>query len=109
MATMQQLVECIAKFERERIAAECSAELALAHWFHDAVHNVRGHHNEQRSADSARTALGARDAELLIDIDLSILDAPAARFADRDPRYGTTGVRSAYEAQAQRDLRAAMG
>lgn len=163
--SMQHLLECIAGFERERTAAERPAEVALALWFHDAVYDVQGHHNEQRSAGWACTALIAhgaprdvadrvhalvmatlhdaapqgRDAELLIDIDLSILGAPAARFAeyeqqiraeyahvpieifelrrrkvlqsfvDRDPLYAMPGMRAACEAQAKRNLLAAIG
>ncbi len=163
--SMQHLVECIARFEHEQTAAERPAEVALALWFHDAVYDVQGHRNEQRSADWARTALIAngapadvadrvhalvmatlhdaapqgRDAELLIDIDLSILGAPSERFAeyerqirveyahvppelfeprrrellrrfiDRDPLYATPGMRAACEAQAKLNLRAAIG
>ncbi len=104
--TRQHLGECLDWFAREQHAAERPAEVALALWFHDAVYDVHAHDNEQRSADWARDALlrrGAtgdaaqrvhdlvmatrhdavprgRDAELLIDIDLSILGAERARF-----------------------------
>jgi predicted metal-dependent HD superfamily phosphohydrolase len=106
--TLQHLGECLAGFARERDSAERPAEVALALWFHDAIYDVQGHDNEQRSADWARQALleaGAgpeiagrihalvmttrhdvlpvgADARLLVDIDLSILGAPPARFAE---------------------------
>ena len=104
--TMQHLGECLAWFELEQALAEHPAEVALALWFHDAVYDVHAHDNEARSADWARQALLAagvdaqaaervhalvmatrhdavpegRDAELLIDIDLSILGAGRERF-----------------------------
>lgn len=104
--TLQHLGECLAWFEQQKDLAERSGEVALALWFHDAVYDVHAHDNEARSADWARSAMlehGApkeaaervhalvmatrhdavpegRDAELLIDIDLSILGAERARF-----------------------------
>ncbi|MGJ7603132.1 HD domain-containing protein [Variovorax sp. LT1R20] len=106
--TMQHLGECLAWFEREKSLAERPGEVALALWFHDAIYDVHAHDNEARSADWAREAMRAagaseeaaerihalvmatrhdavpegRDAELLIDIDLSILGAEPARFAE---------------------------
>ncbi|QGW83218.1 HD domain-containing protein [Variovorax paradoxus] len=104
--TMQHLGECLAWFEQQKDLAERPGEVALALWFHDAIYDVHAHDNEARSADWARSAMleqGApkeaaervhalvmatrhnavpegRDAELLIDIDLSILGAERARF-----------------------------
>jgi predicted metal-dependent HD superfamily phosphohydrolase len=106
--TMQHLGECLAWFEREKALAERPGEVALALWFHDAIYDVHAHDNEARSADWSREAMRAaganeeaaerihalvmatrhdavpegRDAELLIDIDLSILGAEPARFAE---------------------------
>ena len=106
--TMQHLGECLAWFEREKALAERPGEVALALWFHDAIYDVHAHDNEALSADWAREAVRAagasdeaaerihllvmatrhdavpegRDAELLIDIDLSILGAEPARFAE---------------------------
>ena len=161
--SLQHLAECIAWFEREKDAAERPAEIALALWFHDAIYDVHAHDNEERSADWARDALvvaGAsvdvtsrvhalimatrhdavpqgRDAELLIDIDLSVLGAPnerfdeyerqirdeyahvpseifeprrrniLRRFVDREPLYATPGMHAACETQAKRNLRKA--
>ena len=82
--------------------------MQLALWFHDAIYDTRAQDNEERSAiwaaDSLRGAgvredVAARvhalvmvtkhaavpsgaDAELLVDVDLSILGAPEARFAE---------------------------
>jgi len=104
--TMQHLGECLAWFEREQALAERPGEVAIALWFHDAVYDVHAHDNEARSAEWARSAMLAagaqpeaadrvralvmatrhdavpegRDAELLIDIDLSILGAEQQRF-----------------------------
>jgi predicted metal-dependent HD superfamily phosphohydrolase len=106
--TMQHLGECLTWFEREKALAERPGEVALALWFHDAIYDVHAHDNEARSADWSREAMRAaganeeaaerihalvmatrhdavpegRDAELLIDIDLSILGAEPARFAE---------------------------
>ncbi|MEP6722214.1 MAG: N-methyl-D-aspartate receptor NMDAR2C subunit [Variovorax sp.] len=163
--TLQHLDECLAGFEREQAHAVRPGEVALALWFHDAIYEVQGHDNEARSADWARDALqraGASDtvaqrvhalvmatchdaepvdadAQLLVDIDLSILGAPPERFAEyerqiraeyahvppatfeprrreilgrflaRDPLYLTPGLRAQCEARARINLRAAIG
>jgi predicted metal-dependent HD superfamily phosphohydrolase len=104
--TLQHLGECLAAFDDARVLAEHPAEVELSLWFHDAIYAIKGHDNEQRSADWARAALtgadvGAeaaervhalvmatrhtavpvgRDEQLLVDIDLSILGAERARF-----------------------------
>jgi predicted metal-dependent HD superfamily phosphohydrolase len=105
--TLQHLGECLVLFDTLRAHAEQPADIEFALWFHDAVYDVQGHDNEARSAhwaidalkaggvDAARcqrvhdlimatchTALPASpDQALLVDIDLAILGAPAARFA----------------------------
>ena len=88
--------------------AEHPAEVELALWFHDAIYEPKRQDNEAKSADWARdSALSAgvtgdcterlhalvmatrhealpqaRDEQVLVDIDLSILGAPAARFEE---------------------------
>jgi predicted metal-dependent HD superfamily phosphohydrolase len=103
----QHLAECLQGFEAVRHLAQRPAEVGLALWFHDAVYDVQRHDNEAQSAAWARQALTtagvpadvaervhvlvmatlhtsvptAGDAQLLVDIDLSILGADAQRFA----------------------------
>lgn len=104
--TVQHLIECLALLERYRGTADEPAEVELALWFHDAVHDLRASDNEARSADwAARELRQARVAEpriarvrdhilatrhaasptpgdqaLLVDIDLAILGAERPRF-----------------------------
>ena len=106
--TLQHLRECIAGLDDVLSLAAWPGEVELALWFHDAIYDVRAHDNEERSADWARAAiLGAGapadvarrvhalvmatrhdalpatpDGRLVVDIDLSILGADAARFAE---------------------------
>ena len=163
--TLQHLGECLEAFAATHKVAERPGEVALALWFHDAVYDLDAHDNESRSADWAARALTAAgvaadatarvhalvmatchavqptdaDARLLVDIDLSILGAPAARFAQyeqqirreyahippdvfeprrrlilgaflaRDPLYQTPGIRLRCEANARINLRRAVG
>jgi len=113
--TLQHLGECLVHLARERDGAERPAEVALALWFHDAIYDVHRHDNEARSADWARQAarraglapevaerlhalvmatrhdaqpVGA-DARLLVDIDLAILGATPARFAEYERQIRT--------------------
>ncbi len=104
--TVQHLAECLAHLDEVRSEAERAAEVELALWFHDAIYDTLRKDNEKRSAEWAREsalsgglsseqanriyalvlvtmhdALAAgRDAAVLVDVDLSILGAPAARF-----------------------------
>lgn len=104
--TRQHLEECLQGFEAHRHLAEHPAEVEAALWFHDAIYEVRGSGNEERSADwafEALTAAGAApdpaarvkalvlatrhsalpvgiDQQLLVDIDLAILGAERRRF-----------------------------
>ncbi|SMC28267.1 Predicted metal-dependent phosphohydrolase, HD superfamily [Andreprevotia lacus DSM 23236] len=116
--TQQHLAECLSHFAATRDLAQRPGEVALALWFHDAVYAVRGQDNEQQSADWARAVVlaagvdaaaaerihalimatchratpQAPDAQLLVDIDLAILGADEARFAE-------------YEQQIRREYR----
>jgi predicted metal-dependent HD superfamily phosphohydrolase len=106
--TLQHLGECLAWFERVRQAPDRPAEVEMALWFHDAIYDLGSPTNEARSADWAHAALRdagvaaepalrvralilatqhsalphGRDEQVLVDIDLSILGAPAPRFAE---------------------------
>lgn len=158
--TLQHLEECLVLFDEVRAGAEHPGEIELALWFHDAVYDVHAHDNEARSAQWADEALAAAgidaqrrhrihdlimatchtahpaspDAMLLTDIDLAILGAPDARFAqyqqqiraeygwvaqtlyaakrneilqgflDRQRIYATPVVRQLFEVRARRNL-----
>ena len=157
---LQHLGECLDHLARERAHAQHPGEIALALFFHDAVYELQASDNEARSADWADRALAecgvapesiARvhalvmatchnaaatepDAQLLVDIDLAILGAPPARFAEyeaqirreyahippdvfeprrkrilgsflaRDPIYQTPGMHARCEARARVNL-----
>lgn len=104
--TVQHLDECFAGLDDARDLAEHLHEVELAVWFHDAVYDPHRSDNEAQSAALARAdGVGAgvpasvlarvdslilatrhdaspvtADARLLVDVDLAILGAPAARF-----------------------------
>jgi predicted metal-dependent HD superfamily phosphohydrolase len=104
--TTEHLAECLSLLGQHLDLAQSSAEVEMAMWFHDAIYDVTASDNEARSADWARTDLiGAGvsptsvetvcqhimatmhsalpmpgDQTLLVDVDLSILGAPRARF-----------------------------
>jgi predicted metal-dependent HD superfamily phosphohydrolase len=108
--TLQHLRECVAHFAAVRQLAEHPAEVEIALWFHDAIYDVRNKDNERLSAAWAKRALleagvnadaaervsalilatqhavlpESPDAQLLVDIDLSILGAARARFESYD-------------------------
>jgi predicted metal-dependent HD superfamily phosphohydrolase len=104
--TMQHLNECFEKLQELRALARKPEEIELALWFHDAVYDTKHKDNEEKSADWARSAVleagvaapaGDRvyelvmatrhnavpagiDAQILVDVDLSILGATPDRF-----------------------------
>lgn len=106
--TQQHLAECLSLFDGVRHLVGRPAEVEIALWFHDAIYDVHRHDNEARSADWARQALlGAKapaevaarvaalvmatrhsvapataDEGLLVDVDLAVLGATPARFAE---------------------------
>lgn len=106
--TRQHLQECLQHFVQTQHLAEQPAAVCLALWFHDAVYAMQAHDNEAQSATWAKTALiqhgisvdvadrvaalvmatehhalpTDHDAQLLVDIDLAILAADHARFAE---------------------------
>ena len=163
--TLQHLRECLAAFESVRMLAQRPHEVEMALWFHDAVYEVRRSDNEAVSADWARAvlleagvpaeaadrvhalvlatrhAVAPTDADemLLVDIDLGILGADEARFAeyelqirqeyrhvpgwlfrrkrrevlrsflDRPRLYGTAHFHGRLEERARANLRRAIG
>ena len=162
--TLQHLTECLTHFEATRHLAENPGEVEIALWFHDGIYDTQRHDNERKSADWARSVLEghgaapaavqrvdelimatchsalpvAPDAQLLVDIDLSILGAPPPRFAEyeaqirqeyafvpeevfrskraeilraflaRPALYSTPHFQAALEARARDNLRAAI-
>jgi len=106
--TAQHLAECLDLFAQHAHLARRPGEAAIALWFHDAVYVPLAKDNEARSAAwaaSALTVAGAApdviarvqalvlatqhhaalddpDTCLVVDIDLAILGAPPARFAE---------------------------
>jgi len=106
--TLQHLEECFAHFDALKQLAEHPVEVELALWFHDSIYDVHARDNETRSSDWANAALreaglsiqacarihalimatchdalpASHDSRLLTDIDLAILGAEPARFAE---------------------------
>ncbi len=104
--TLQHLEECFAWFENVRSLAHYPGDIAFALFYHDAVYDPRAPDNEEQSANLAAHVLNeyvrgdsepdritslilatkhdavpqGTDAQLLVDIDLSILGAAPSRF-----------------------------
>jgi predicted metal-dependent HD superfamily phosphohydrolase len=104
--TLQHISECLGEFDAAISQAHDPVAVELAIWFHDAIYKPRAADNEERSAALAKECLtaaaaalaliaavgglvldtkahvtsGHPDSPLLIDIDLSILGQPEARF-----------------------------
>ena len=103
--TLQHLRECLAQAGEIERLAEHPGEVLIALWFHDAVYDTHARGNEAASADWARDTVAAagnreaadrvhalvmatehhavpatRDAQVMVDVDLSILGAEPARF-----------------------------
>jgi predicted metal-dependent HD superfamily phosphohydrolase len=117
--TLQHLSECLSLFAEVAHLAARPGEAAIALWFHDAIYVPRAPDNEARSAAWAAEVLratgaaeaviariealimataghdahGNQDAHLVIDIDLAILGAAPARFAEYEQQ-----VRAEYAA-----------
>lgn len=104
--TAQHIAECLAHLDTARALCTHEAEVELALWFHDAIYAPRASDNEANSALWAQRVMreagldaGAcvrvhalimktchdalpesADEQVLVDIDLAILGADAARF-----------------------------
>lgn len=113
----QHIADCLSEFEAVRHLARHPDAVELAIWFHDAVYDPKAADNEEQSAALATRCLetegccglagvvaelvlatkthqvvAGTDAALLVDVDLSILGQPEARFA-------------AYEAQVRAEYK----
>ncbi len=116
--TLEHIAHCLDEFAPARHLPNHSNEVEMAIWFHDAIYNTHRKDNEEQSAElAAQTAreigrpnvfaiyvygliLATKhdaipksiDAEVLVDVDLSILGQPPAVFGEyeRDIRkeYG---------------------
>jgi predicted metal-dependent HD superfamily phosphohydrolase len=106
--SVQHLEEGLSLFGEARAIAEQPASVEMALWFHDAIYDPKASDNELRSADWARAELTRAgvspevvsgiaelilvtrhtalpqscDEQLLVDVDLAILGATDARFAE---------------------------
>lgn len=108
--TLQHLRECLLHFDAAAPLARWPAQVELALWFHDAVYDPQRTDNEERSAEWAARSVHAAgcgqevaaricglvlatksheagsdadpDPRLLLDIDLAILGAAPARYAE---------------------------
>jgi len=127
--TLQHLNECFGWFEKTRQLGEHPGDVAFALFYHDAIYDTHASDNEWQSANLASDVLGeyvrgdsdanrvaalimatmhdgvakGQDAQLLVDIDLSILGAAPARFEEyeRQIRFGYNWV----DARAYREGR----
>jgi predicted metal-dependent HD superfamily phosphohydrolase len=116
--SLQHLTECLQGFEAVKSLPQHPAEVEMALWFHDAIYEVKRSDNEEQSAQWAKSALlnaqanpdaaqrvfdlilitqhtgvpQTQDEQVLIDIDLGILGADEARFAEYEQQ-----IRHEYE------------
>lgn len=105
--TLQHIGECFDQFSAMR-NVDAPGQVGLALWFHDAIYDTHASDNEAKSAQLARTILAkagapestiesierlimatkhdavpeGRDAQILVDIDLSILGADPQRYRE---------------------------
>jgi predicted metal-dependent HD superfamily phosphohydrolase len=106
----QHIAECLSLLDQTITLAEQPREVELALWFHDAIYDARAKDNEEQSAAWAARELqqayvdtstimrievlilatkhnqtpASRDAQLIVDIDLSILGSDPTRFDEYD-------------------------
>lgn len=103
---LAHIMDCLEQFESAKHLAQDAVAVEMAIWYHDAVYDPRAKDNEERSAELAVRAVTeaglrtsyreniqalilatkkhdaslARDAAVLVDVDLSILGQNSARF-----------------------------
>ncbi|WP_199305718.1 hypothetical protein [Pseudanabaena sp. FACHB-2040] len=161
--TLTHLQDCLSKFDAAKSLARCPEQVELAVWFHDAIYDPKRTDNEQKSAEWASSVIhqsglssdiaesvsqlilatrhnsevSDRDAQLLVDIDLSILGSQAdfwqyeenirteyawvpvdlfrqkrveilRGFLERQPLYYLDAFREQFEVQARVNLRDAI-
>jgi predicted metal-dependent HD superfamily phosphohydrolase len=104
--SLKHIEDCLSIFDQTKTLATRPEEVELAIWFHDAVYDARRNDNEQRSAEWAASVIDRsgvdhavaervfelilatrhtanvtdRDAQLIVDADLSILGRGSAVF-----------------------------
>ncbi|HKP64573.1 MAG TPA: hypothetical protein VJV78_47885 [Polyangiales bacterium] len=128
----EHIRECLAYFDRVRDRAQQPDHVEAAIWFHDVVYDTSKHDNEASSADLASELASSagiapadaeviaalvlctkhdapapgHDAELLRDVDLSILGASPERYAryERDIRREYAAVPEDLYRQARRHV-----
>jgi predicted metal-dependent HD superfamily phosphohydrolase len=109
---LRHIADCLAEFDTARQLVKDPVAVELAIWFHDAIYDTHAADNEERSAGLAteritqaggNAAMGESvanlilatkahdpvlhpDAQLLVDVDLSILGQPTERFQDYETR-----------------------
>ena len=84
----RHLQDCLQELDRNRALATRADEVEVALWFHDSVYSSEKSDNEVRSARLAEAALTAHgvamsddpDAQLVCDVDLSILGREADEY-----------------------------
>jgi predicted metal-dependent HD superfamily phosphohydrolase len=103
---LAHILDCLEQFAPARHLAHDPITVEFAIWYHDAIYDPRAKDNEERSADLAASVIGelglpvslkeivtalilatkkhdaslARDAAVLVDVDLSILGRAPHRF-----------------------------
>ena len=158
--TLEHIGQCLGELEQVRRLAKDPDTVEFALWYHDAVYDTKAKDNEERSAELALAAAKSAslpdgfgrsvsslilatkhtkasddsDAQLLMDIDLSILGQPEEKFdeyerqirkeygwiteetfisgrgailrsfLDRSTIYSAQFFRDKYEAQARRNI-----
>jgi len=103
---LHHISQCLAELDALQVQCETPNEVELALWYHDVIYDAKRHDNEKLSADQAADAMrlagidssvinratvlilatkhatppAAGDAQIIVDIDLSILGRPQAEF-----------------------------